>query len=61
MYLQEQKYWKENEAEIKKMMDEDRERQLKEMGGGTVLGMLGALSGGAGQTPKQEQQQATAA
>lgn len=61
MYLQEQKYWKENEAEIKKMMDEDRERQLKEMGGGTVLGMLGALSGGAGQSPKQEQQQATAA
>lgn len=37
------------------MMDEDRERQLKEMGGGTVLGMLGALSG-AGQAPKPEEQ-----
>jgi import inner membrane translocase subunit TIM50 len=60
MYLQEQKYWKDNEAEIKKMMDEDRERQLKEMGGGTVLGMLGALSG-AGGPPKADEQQPPAA
>lgn len=30
MYLEEQKYWKDNEATIKRQMDEDRERQLKE-------------------------------
>ena len=30
MYLEEQKYWKDNEEAIKKQMDEDRERQLKE-------------------------------
>lgn len=30
MYLEEQKYWKENEEIIKKQMDDDRERQLKE-------------------------------
>jgi import inner membrane translocase subunit TIM50 len=36
MYLEEQKYWKANEGEIKRLMEEDRERQIKEMGGGTV-------------------------
>ncbi|KAK4695069.1 ubiquinol oxidase, partial [Phenoliferia sp. Uapishka_3] len=30
MYLEEQKYWKDNEEIIKKQMDEDRERQLKD-------------------------------
>lgn len=30
MYLEEQKYWKDNEEIIKKQMDEDREKQLKE-------------------------------
>jgi import inner membrane translocase subunit TIM50 len=30
MYLEEQKYWKDNEESIKKSMDDDRERQLKE-------------------------------
>jgi import inner membrane translocase subunit TIM50 len=31
MYLEEQKYWKDNEESIKKSMDDDRERQLKEL------------------------------
>lgn len=30
MYLEEQKYWKDNEEIIKKQMDDDREKQLKE-------------------------------
>lgn len=30
MYLEEQKYWKDNEAIIKEQMDQDREKQLKE-------------------------------
>lgn len=30
MYLEEQKYWKDNEEVINKQMAEDRERQLKE-------------------------------
>ena len=40
MYLEEQKYWKDNEAIIKKQMDDDRERQLKEMKG-SLLGFMG--------------------
>lgn len=51
MYLEEQKYWKENEGEIKRLMEEDRERQLKEMGGGTVMGMFGAMAGGGAPSP----------
>lgn len=30
MYLEEQKYWKDNEEMIQKQMAEDREKQLKE-------------------------------
>lgn len=30
MYLEEQKYWKDNAALIQKQMDDDREKQLKE-------------------------------
>lgn len=30
MYQEEQKYWKDNEEMIKKQMDDDREKQLKE-------------------------------
>ncbi|KAM0749849.1 HAD-like protein [Meredithblackwellia eburnea MCA 4105] len=40
MYLEEQKYWKDNEEFIKKQMDEDRERQLKEMKN-SLVGMFG--------------------
>ncbi|KAH9819595.1 HAD-like domain-containing protein [Melampsora americana] len=38
-YLEEQKYWKENEASFKKLMEEDRERQLAEMKG-SLLGFI---------------------
>ncbi|ORY80675.1 HAD-like domain-containing protein [Leucosporidium creatinivorum] len=54
MYLEEQKYWKDNEEIIKKQMDEDRERQLKEMKG-SVLGMMGLAAPPA---PGQEQPKA---
>ncbi|KAI5475945.1 hypothetical protein MNV49_000552 [Pseudohyphozyma bogoriensis] len=40
LYLEEQKYWKDNEELIKKQMEEDRERQLKEMRG-SLLGFMG--------------------
>jgi len=40
MYLEEQKYWKDNEETIKKQMEDDRERQLKEAKS-SVLGMMG--------------------
>ncbi|KAL8279867.1 hypothetical protein RQP46_007717 [Phenoliferia psychrophenolica] len=40
MYLEEQKYWKDNEEIIKKQMDEDRDRQMKEMKN-SLVGMMG--------------------
>ncbi|SCV72627.1 BQ2448_4164 [Microbotryum intermedium] len=40
MYEEEQKYWKDNEALIKKQIEEDKERQLKEMKG-SVLTLMG--------------------
>jgi import inner membrane translocase subunit TIM50 len=30
-YVEEQKYWKENEGTFKKLMEEDRERQMAEL------------------------------
>ncbi|EJT97002.1 HAD-like protein [Dacryopinax primogenitus] len=55
IYLEEQKYFKEHEGEMKRLMEEDRQRQLGEMRG-SLLGYLGlqgpqapgALAEGAG-------------
>lgn len=41
LYAEIQEYYKRTGPELKKMMDEERERQMKEMGGS----LLGALSG----------------
>ncbi|GAA96290.1 uncharacterized protein L969DRAFT_84138 [Mixia osmundae IAM 14324] len=43
IYLDEQKYWKDNEESIKKMMQEDIDKQTREMRS-SVLGMLSAFS-----------------
>ncbi|SGY67663.1 BQ5605_C004g02795 [Microbotryum silenes-dioicae] len=39
LYEEEQKYWKDNEALIKKQIEEDKERQLKEMKGSLLTFM----------------------
>lgn len=54
-YLEEQKYWKENEATFKKLMEEDRERQMAEMKG-SLLGFLTGSVGPRPPSPDQEQQ-----
>lgn len=46
-YVEEQKYWKENEGTFKKLMEEDRERQMAEMKGS----LLSFLSGQVGPPP----------
>lgn len=43
-YVEEQKYWADNKAEIEKMMEEDRERQKREMGN-SVMGFVTATLG----------------
>ncbi|ELU42187.1 NIF domain-containing protein [Rhizoctonia solani AG-1 IA] len=40
LYKQDQAYWAENSEKFRKMMEEDRERQMKEMGG-SLLGWMG--------------------
>ena len=40
IYREEQKYWRDHADEIKKMMDEDRERQMAELKG-SLWGMIG--------------------
>ncbi|KAH7334979.1 HAD-like protein [Rhizoctonia solani] len=40
LYKQDQAYWAENTEKFRKMMEEDRERQMKEMGG-SLLGWMG--------------------
>ena len=45
MYLEEQKYWKDNEDVIKKQMDEDRERQMKESVPSLYLPLLRSIPG----------------
>ncbi|GAB1523385.1 mitochondrial inner membrane protein required for protein import [Rhizoctonia solani] len=40
LYKQDQAYWTENSEKFRKMMEEDRERQMKEMGG-SLLGWMG--------------------
>ncbi|MBW0481754.1 hypothetical protein O181_021469 [Austropuccinia psidii MF-1] len=51
-YLDEQKYWKENEATFKKLMEEDRARQMAEMKGS----LLGFLTGQVGPPSPSTQQ-----
>ncbi|OAV94656.1 hypothetical protein PTTG_05142 [Puccinia triticina 1-1 BBBD Race 1] len=46
-YVEEQKYWKENESTFKKLMEEDRERQMAEMKGS----LLSFLAGQVGPPP----------
>ncbi|KAA1066959.1 mitochondrial inner membrane protein required for protein import [Puccinia graminis f. sp. tritici] len=46
-YVEEQKYWKENEGTFKKLMEEDRERQMAEMKGS----LLSFLTGQVGPPP----------
>lgn len=53
-YLEEQKYWKENEASFKKLMEEDRERQLAEMKGSLLGFITGQHSGPPSQTSSPE-------
>ncbi|EGG08043.1 uncharacterized protein MELLADRAFT_47924 [Melampsora larici-populina 98AG31] len=53
-YLEEQKYWKDNEASFKKLMEEDRERQLAEMKGSLLGFITGQNSGPPSQTPPSE-------
>ncbi|GAA5936862.1 protein translocase subunit TIM50 [Sporobolomyces koalae] len=55
LYLEEQKYWKDNEEIINKQMEEDRQRQMNEMKG-SLLGMMG-LAPPAPQQQQQQQQQ----
>lgn len=43
-YLAEKKYWSDNEVSIKAQMEEDRDRQLKEMKG-SLLGFLASTAG----------------
>ncbi|GAA5857395.1 hypothetical protein JCM8547_002257 [Rhodosporidiobolus lusitaniae] len=40
LYLDEQKYWKDNEAMIQQQIEEDKQRQLKEMST-SLIGMMG--------------------
>lgn len=51
IYLEEQKYWRDNEALIKQQMEEDRQRQLKEMRGS----FASFISGGGMKPPEQQQ------
>jgi import inner membrane translocase subunit TIM50 len=42
LYKQDQAYWAENSEKFKKMLQEDRERQMKEMSG-SLLGWMGMV------------------
>ncbi|KAG8716124.1 mitochondrial inner membrane protein required for protein import [Ceratobasidium sp. 395] len=41
LYQEDQAYWAANSEKFKKMMEEDREKQMKEMAGGSLLGFMG--------------------
>ncbi|KAH9469019.1 hypothetical protein Pst134EA_009540 [Puccinia striiformis f. sp. tritici] len=43
-YIEEQKYWKENEGTFKKLMEEDRERQMAEMKGSLLSFLTGQVA-----------------
>ncbi|KZS88216.1 HAD-like protein [Sistotremastrum niveocremeum HHB9708] len=44
-YRAEQKYITENQAELDRTLQEDRERQMKEMGGGSLFGWVAGMTG----------------
>ncbi|KAL7420371.1 mitochondrial inner membrane protein required for protein import [Cryptotrichosporon argae] len=51
IYQEEQKYWADNAEQFKKLIEEDKQRQLAEMKG-SLLGFLGGQSGAAAQEKK---------
>ncbi|KDE03470.1 hypothetical protein MVLG_06032 [Microbotryum lychnidis-dioicae p1A1 Lamole] len=53
LYEEEQKYWKDNEALIKKQIEEDKERQLKEMKG-SLLTFMGIAPPPGQQAPEAQ-------
>ncbi|GAA6009909.1 hypothetical protein JCM11491_000863 [Sporobolomyces phaffii] len=56
LYLDEQKYWKDNEEIINKQIEEDKQRQMNEMRS-SLLGMIGLAP--PAPPPQQQQQQST--
>lgn len=59
LYQEEQEYWRQNADEIKRLMEEDRQKQMAEMKG-SLMGMMpfGQTAGGPGAAPGQTQAQA---
>lgn len=58
LYQEEQEYWRQNADEIKRLMEEDRQKQMAEMKG-SLMGMMpfGQGAGGAGSAQEQTQAQ----
>ncbi|VDC05681.1 unnamed protein product [Peniophora sp. CBMAI 1063] len=56
IYLQEQKYLRDNKAEFDRLMKEDMEQRQKEMGG-TIFGMMTGMAAAGAKPPGQEEAQ----
>lgn len=56
IYLQEQKYLRDNKAEFDRLMKEDMEQRQKEMGG-TIFGMMTGMAAAGAKPPGQEDAQ----
>jgi import inner membrane translocase subunit TIM50 len=53
LYLEEQEYWAKNADEIKRLMEEDRQKQMAEMKG-SLMGMMPFSGGAGGAQPEQK-------
>lgn len=59
-YRMEQKYITENQAELDRTLQEDRDRQMKEMGSGSLLGWVSGMAGMPPPERKEEKESVTA-
>lgn len=55
LYQEEQEYWRQNADEIKRLMEEDRQKQMAEMKG-SLMGMMPFGQSASGAAPSAEGQ-----
>ena len=56
LYQEEQEYWRQNADEIKRLMEEDRQKQMAEMKG-SLMGMMPFGQSTSGASPAEGQAQ----